>query len=331
MQNWTARLRALQPSRLTSLSTQGGLFVILVALWLVFGSIADGFRGSFNEFTLGRDIAIFSVIGLAQMVVLATGGMNLAVGAIGGISAITAGWLMQSVGFSTIPAIVVGLIVGTFLGGFNGWLVVRTGMSSFIVTLAMASVDTGALTIITQSQSYDSLNNDFLTFGQSSVLNISPLVFIMLAITVALFFLFRNTELGRWLLAVGANPRAAELSGVPVKRTILIAHALSGLLAATAGIMLAARLSSAVQSIGSDWTLPSFLAPVLGGTILSGGVVSPFGTLLGGVLVQSITNGLQLLQVNSFWVQLFEGVVLLLAVSVDRLRAVVSERQAVLR
>jgi ribose transport system permease protein len=327
----SVRLPGLPPGALSRLSTQGGLFIILIVLWSVFGAIDQGFLGSFNTFTLGRDVAIFTVIGLAQMVVLSTGGMNLAVGAIGGVSAITLGWLMQSVGLATIPAIGIALVAGTLLGWLNGWIVVRTGMSSFIVTLAMASVDTGALTIITQAQSYDTLNDDFLSFGQSSYFNVSPLVFIMIAITIALFFMFRNSELGRWLLAVGANARAAELSGVPVKRTIQIAHALSGLLAGAAGVMLTARLSSAVQTIGTDWTLPSFLAPVLGGTILSGGVVSPFGTLLGGILVQSITNGLQLLQVNSFWVQLFEGVVLLLAVGVDRLRAVLSERQAVLR
>ena len=331
MQVWITRLRTLQPGTLTRLSTQGGLLVIVVVLFAVFGAMAQGFLGSFNQFALSRDVAIFTVIGLAQMVVLSTGGMNLAVGAIGGVAAIFAGWLMQSFACPTLLAVAAALAVGTLLGWFNGWLVVRTGMSSFIVTLAMASVDTGALTIISQDQSYNSLNDDFLSFGQSSFLNLSPLVFIMLGIVIALFFLFRNSELGRWLLAVGASPRAAELTGVPVKRTIQIAHALSGLLAASGGIMLAARLSSAVQSIGTDWTLPSFLAPVLGGTILSGGVVSPFGTLLGGILVQSISNGLELLQVNSFWVQLFEGVVLLLAVSVDRLRAVLSERRAVLR
>jgi ribose transport system permease protein len=131
------------------------------------------------------------------------------------------------------------------------------------------------------------------------------------------------------MLAVGANRRAAELSGIPVGRTLQTGHALSGLLAGLVGVLSVARLASALPSIGSDWVLPSFLAPVLGGTLLSGGVVSVAGTLLGGVLVESITNGLNLLQVNSFWVLFFQGIVLLLAVFIDRLRTVVAKREGV--
>jgi ribose transport system permease protein len=333
MSAWRRRLLAgLPPARaprlatIVRLSTQGGLLLVDVALWVFFGVVAQGFLSGFNLFALGRDIAIFTVIGLAQMVVLSMGAMNLAVGAIGGVVAIFAGWLMQAVGLPARLGVLLAVALGTSMGWFNGWLVVRTGMSSFIVTLAMASVYTGLMIIITQAQAFSSLPIGFTAFGQGSVAGLSPLVILMLVVVVALVVIYRNTELGRWMLTVGANRRAAELSGVPVERTIQIGHALSGLLAAVAGIMLTARLASAVPSIGTDWVLPSFLAPVLGGTLLSGGVVSVVGTLLGGVLVVSITNGLDLMQVNSFWVQFFQGIVLLVAVGIDRLRTVVAER-----
>jgi ribose transport system permease protein len=320
--------RALRFTTIVRLSTQGGLLLVVAALWVLFGVVAPGFLSGFNRFALGRDIAIFTVIGFAQMVVLSMGAMNLAVGAIGGGVAIFGGWLMQVVGLPTPLAAVLALLLGAAMGWFDGWLVVRTGMSSFIVTLAMASVYTGLMIIITQAQAFSTLPLDFLNVGQGSVASLSPLVILTLIIMVGLFLLYRNTELGRWMLAVGASPRTAELSGIPVWRTIQIGHALSGLLAGIAGLMLTARLASAVPSIGTDWVLPSFLAPVLGGTLLSGGVVSSIGTLLGGVLVVSIANGLQLMQVNNFWVQFFQGIVLLIAVGIDRVRTVVAERGA---
>jgi ribose transport system permease protein len=320
--------RALRFTTIVRLSTQGGLLLVVAALWVLFGAVAPGFLSSFNRFALGRDIAIFTVIGFAQMVVLSMGAMNLAVGAIGGGVAIFGGWLMQVVGLPAPLAVVLALLLGAAMGWFDGWLVVRTGMSSFIVTLAMASVYTGLMIIITQAQAFSNLPLDFLNFGQGSVASLSPLVILTLIVMVGLFLLYRNTELGRWMLAVGASPRTAELSGIPVWRTLQIGHALSGLLAGIAGLMLTARLASAVPSIGTDWVLPSFLAPVLGGTLLSGGVVSSIGTLLGGVLVVSISNGLQLMQVNSFWVQFFQGIVLLIAVGIDRVRTVVAERGA---
>jgi ribose transport system permease protein len=320
--------RALRFTTIVRLSTQGGLLLVVAALWVLFGAVAPGFLSSFNRFALGRDIAIFTVIGFAQMVVLSMGAMNLAVGAIGGGVAIFGGWLMQVVGLPAPLAVVLALLLGAAMGWFDGWLVVRTGMSSFIVTLAMASVYTGLMIIITQAQAFSNLPLDFLNFGQGSVASLSPLVILTLIVMVGLVLLYRNTELGRWMLAVGASPRTAELSGIPVWRTLQIGHALSGLLAGIAGLMLTARLASAVPSIGTDWVLPSFLAPVLGGTLLSGGVVSSIGTLLGGVLVVSISNGLQLMQVNSFWVQFFQGIVLLIAVGIDRVRTIVAERGA---
>src|SRR5690606_12698830 len=132
-------------------------------------------------------------------------------------------------------------------------------------------------------------------------------------------------------LATGANPKAAELSGVPVRRIVVLAHVLSGLLAAAAGLMVSTRNGAALTSlagqIGQDWLLPAFLAPVLGGTLLSGGAVSVAGTVLGALLVNTLNTGLRMLAVGDFWIELFLGLILLAAVMLDRARSVWAERR----
>jgi len=165
-------------------------------------------------------------------------------------------------------------------------------------------------------------------FGRASIGNVSPLVFVLLVAAVALFFLYRNTTLGRQMLASGANPRAARLSGVPVDRVILITHMLSGLLAGLAGLMMASRLASAIPLIGQDWVLPSFAAAAIGGTLLTGGIVSVVGTVLGGILVETVRSGLTLMSAASYWVGILTGVVLLAAILLDRARAAFVLNQA---
>ncbi|MBL8592451.1 MAG: ABC transporter permease, partial [Devosia sp.] len=143
-----------------------------------------------------------------------------------------------------------------------------------------------------------------------------------------LYLLFKHSTLGRQILAVGANPRAAEMSGIPVDRTIVFVHALSGALAAAAALMLTSRLAAAMPAVaGDDWLLPSFLAPVIGGTALSGGIVSVVGTILGALLVSTIRSGLLVLEIGNFWLPLFLGAFLLAAILIERGRAAYVARE----
>ncbi len=308
-----------------------GLFVVILAFWVAFVILANGFLTGITIFGLSRSIAVTTIIGLAQMVVLGLGQMNLAVGAIGGMVAVFTGWLMQEWGFPIWAAVACGLALATLTGWLNGWLVTRTGINSFIVTLGMSSVLTGLVFILTKAEAYRDLPKPFVKFGKErwfefGWLQLSPLFPIALGATAALFLLYRGTVIGRRMLATGANERAARLSGVPVASVVQVTHALSGLLAGMAGIMLVSRLGSALPSIGDDWLLPSFAAPIVGGTLLSGGSVSVVGNLLGAVLIASVSVGLTLMNVPSFWIQLFVGLVLLLAVLLDRARTVAITR-----
>lgn len=311
-----------------------GLASIVLTSWLIFAVLTEGFTSQFNIYSVGRLVSILIVVGLSQMVVIGVAGMNLAVGAMGGVVAMFLGWLMEQWGIPWPLAIVLAVGFGGLLGAVNGILIVKTGISGFVITLGTAGVFSGAMYILTKVEAFRNLPQGFLDFGQVKIFGfISPLVLMMLAVVVLLFIGYRSTTFGRQMLAVGANARAARVSGVPVERIVVLAHVLSGALAGLAGIMLVLRIGSAIPSIGTagggDWLLPSFAAPAIGGTLLAGGSVSVVGTFFGGLLLGSIENGLTLLNTPGFWVQFSTGLVLLIAVILDRARTVAVERSRI--
>ena len=303
-----------------------GLAVAILLIATVLGFVTVGFASKFNIYALSRTIAVDIVLGFAMMVVLVTGGLNLAVGAIGVASAMAGGWLLQELGLPIAIGIPLALCFGAVLGGINGLIVVVTRLHSFVVTLATMSIFFGLMVLLSEAQAFNELPAPLVGFGRLRVAGwVSPLLIVALVVGLLLVYLYRFTATGRAILAAGANPRAAQLSGLPVGRLFVLCHAMSGALAALVGIMLTIRNGAALPSmagqLGADWLLPAFLAPVLGGTLLTGGVVSVVGTALGAVLVDVLTNGLYMLRVGEFWIQSFLGLVLLGAVLLDRLRA----------
>ena len=240
-------------------------------------------------------------------------------------TAMFGGWLMQGAGLHWAPAVAGGLALGAALGALNGIVIVRTGLHSFIITLATMSIIFGAMIFITQAQSYREISPAVASYGGLRFWGVVPAVLLVsVAVGVGLWVMYAYTALGRQILAAGANPAAAGLSGIRVERTIVWSHALSGALAGLAGFMLVSRTGAAIPSmagqLGQDWLLPAFLAPVLGGTLLTGGKVSVLGTLLGGFLVTMLTAGLLLMQIGAFWIQTFLGLLLLVAVLMDLAR-----------
>jgi ribose transport system permease protein len=316
------------PRRLGALAGSGevGLALLVLLFAAAFAALTPGFASPFNLYALSRAFAINAVIGLAMMVVIVTGGLNLALGAIGVSAVMLGGWLMQEAGAPAPAGIAGALLLGALLGLANGLLVVRMGVHSFVVTLATMSLYFVAMLVLTRAEAFSGLPPGFTGFGRLRHFGwVSALVPVALGTALLLALLFRLTALGREILAAGANARAAALSGVAVGRAIVVAHALSGALAGLAGVMLAMRNSAAIPGmagqLGADWLLPAFLAPVLGGTPLTGGAVSVSGTVLGALLVTLLSNGLLQLRVGEFWVQAFLGLILLAAVALDRLRA----------
>lgn len=316
----------LSPVARALLSNEFGLIVLVLVFAWIFTGISPAFMSKFSVYALGRTAAIDIMIGFSMMVVIITGGLNLSVGAIGVCAAMTAGWLMQAFGLPWIPAIFGGIAMGAALGAVNGLLIVRTGLHSFIITLATMSIFYGVMIFLTQAESFREIDAAFAGFGRLKLAEgyLSPLLVVSVVVAVLLVALFRFTALGREMLAAGANPRAAELSGIRVDRMIAYCHVLSGALAAVAGVMLVARNGAAIPSmagdVGQNWLLPAFLGPVLGGTLLTGGRISVLGTLLGALLVTLLNSGLLLMQVGAFWIQTYLGLLLLAAVLMDMAR-----------
>ncbi|MEP3277192.1 MAG: ABC transporter permease [Stappiaceae bacterium] len=317
--------RRFDPVKRFLLSNEFGLIVLIVVFAIIFSTVSPMFLSKFSLYALGRTAAVNIVIGFSMMIVIVTGGLNLAVGAIGVCAAMAGGWLMQAVGLHWIPALFGGLAIGGLLGAINGVVIVRSGLHSFVITLATMSIMFGIMIFLTQAESYREISPAFTAFGRMKLWGVvPPMLLVTIGIGILLWVLFAYGSLGRQILAAGASPSAAELSGIHVDRMIVWCHALSGILAGVAGFMLVSRTGAAIPSmagqLGQDWLLPAFLAPVLGGTLLTGGRVSVLGTLLGGFLVTMLTSGLLLMQVGAFWMQTYLGLLLLLAVLLDLAR-----------
>ena len=309
------------------LGQQTGLVIILVLLGALFTVKSPGFLSSFNLFVLGRSLAIDIVIGFSQMVVLATGGMNLSVGSIGVCVVMMGGYLMQGAGLPISIACALALILGGALGWLNGFTIAKSGLNSFVVTLASPNLFSGAMLILTKATPLNALPRSVGGFGQMRIGGgwVSPMLVVAMGIGLTLIVFYRYSVIGRQSLATGANQRAAEMSGVPVGRRIIGAHVLSGVLAGVAGLLTVARVGAAMPAVGGqDWLLPSFLGPVLGGAALAGGFVSVVGTTLGAALVTTIRSGLLVMGIGNFWLDLFLGLFLLAALLLQRYRRSVS-------
>ncbi len=310
------RLAAAGPS-----GAAAGTLFLAIALSLTTRSFATS--ENFRVVALGAAVTI--TVGLAQMVVIAAGGMNLAVGATGGLVAVVCGSLMNSFAVPPGLAVAAGLAAGAGSGALIGAIIVRGGFSPFIVTLAAGSILTGIALGVTQSVPYYNLPDAFQAFGTARLAGVPAIFLTAIALAVCLGLVFRYTAFGRQILAFGANPRAAALSGVPLGPLQVAVYALSGLLAAAAAVLLVARLGDGDPAVGRDWLLASFAAPIIGGTRLAGGYVSVLGTVLGALLLAVVVNGLVHWNANVFFVQLISGGIILAAGGIERVREMSGE------
>lgn len=318
-----------QPFKIAVLLRAQWLSLVLVTVVgsIVFATLSAKYQSSDNWYGLLQEAATIAVIGFAQMVVLAVGELSLAVGGIGGLVTVVVGGSIDSLGLPLELALLFALAVGAACGWLNGLITTRTRVSGFIVTLATGGAFTGVTLGITHSVPYTPIPSALNHFGTGRIGFFPYLALVPIVVGLALAVLLNLRPTGRNMLAVGGNREAAELSGILSNRTVIWAHTLSGLLAAIAAIMFVGQLHSALPATGSDWLIESFAAPIIGGAALNGGEAAVMGTIWAAIVLSMIDNGLVLVNVNQYWVQFLEGLLILIAVGFGRLRAARQHRR----
>src|SRR5262245_35040524 len=294
----------------------GGLIVLLI----LFGALtlgSDEFLTGDNLANLARQVAVFGIIAVGQLLIILTAGIDLSVGSVLGLTGcVTAELLVHGV---SIPiAILAGFGVGIAIGLFNGSLVAYGKMPPFIVTLGMLGIARGIVLVMTDASTIQPLPDAFGDIANGDFIGVPNLLWIFLAVVVITSFVLRRTVFGRYIYAIGSTPESARLSGVPVTRVLVAVYAIAGLLAAVGGVLFMSRLNAGIPTAGTGYELNAIAACVIGGASLFGAKGGAFGAAAGALIVATLNNGGNLLAVNAFYLQLLIGALILAAVAFDQ-------------
>ena len=319
---------AVKNSKINLSILQPLMALLLMIIAMTF--LSDNFATSENLFNVTRQISVNLCISVGMTLVILTGGIDLSVGSILAFSGAIAGGLLKNgiqlegldlyVGFTVLGAILAALLAGGLLGWFNGWMITRFKVPPFVATLAMLTMARGFTMLYTNGFPITGLGDPFTYLGTGWFLGIPMPVWISILVIVVFSVLVKKTKLGRYIYAIGGNERAALLSGIKVKKIKMIVYLLAGVLSGVGGLLVTARLDSAQPNAGAGYELDSIAAVVIGGTSLSGGKGSVMGTVIGALIIGVLNNGLVLLNVSPFWQQVVKGLVILLAVVIDRVQ-----------
>jgi erythritol transport system permease protein len=311
-------------------------FFVLVALLILFSSMAPSFLTANNLAILSKHVAISAILAIGMTFVVLTGGIDLSVGSVAGFGGMVAGYLLtQGIvlrGIIHYPPVLLVLALTLcaciMVGLLNGWLVAKAGVAPFIATLGTLYIARGAALLLSNGKTFPNLagfavrdNTGFPRLSQQAFLGLPMPVWIMLALFVIASIIATRTPLGRHIYAVGGNERAARLAGIRVPRVKLFTYVASSLCAALVGLIIASQLEASHPATGESFELNAIAAVVLGGTSLMGGRGSILGSLIGAFVIGVLSDGLVMLGVSEFWQMVIKGAVIVLAVAVDQMQS----------
>lgn len=296
---------------------EGVLFLIMLAAALFLASRTDKFLTVDNLLQQGRFMTEVGLIAIPMTYIIITGGIDLSVGSILGLTAIVLGWTWQELGFPLELAIITGIASGTAAGLVNGLFIVRVGVPPLMMTLATLALYRGLAEGISQAKSARGYPEWFFQLGQGETLGIPTQLWLLLIAVIVFAAALARTRLGRALYAIGNNETGARFSGLRVNRTLLLIYAFSGLMSAIAGTIFVSRVSTTRSDMGMGIELDVIAAVVLGGTSIFGGSGSIAGTIIGVALIQLLKNGLALTGVTSDATIIVIGSVLIFAILVN--------------
>jgi erythritol transport system permease protein len=314
---------------------KGRTFIALIILLIVFSLLSPNFFTAESLILIAKHVALYAIMGIGMTAVIISGGIDLSVGSVVGLSAMIAGGLIYqglvlkmfgvTIYFNIYIVMIITVIIGTSVGAINGILVSRFKVAPFIATLGAMYIARGFALIRSDGETFPNLigkpelgNTGFPFLGAGTFLAIPISIWIMIALGLLATYIFKKTPLGWHIFAVGGNNKAAALSGVRVNKIILFVYMFSGFCAALVGLIVSSQLVAAHPATGETWEMNAIAAAVLGGTSMAGGIGTIGGTLVGAFVIGVLNDGMIMLGVSEFWQMVIKGLVIIIAVIVDQ-------------
>jgi len=298
---------------------QYGLLIVFGIICLIISLITPQFLTVSNLTIIVTQVSINALLAFGVTFVIITGGIDLSLGSIVAVSGVTSAMLAHPDSYPVLIPILMGLLAGLLMGAFNGFIITKSKIAPFIVTLGTMTIGRGLALILSDGRPVSNLSDSFNYLGSGTVLGIPVLILIFILVFVLCSIILSKTILGRYIYAIGGNEQAARASGINIDRVKLSVYSISGLLAGLAGILLASRITTGQPNAGAGFELDAIAAVVIGGTSTAGGRGTMAGTLIGVLLIGVINNGLDLLNVTSYYQQVVMGIIIIGAVVLDSL------------
>ena len=288
-------------------------FIVLFILLSIF---TESFFNISNIVNVLRQASITAILGFGMTLVIISGGIDLSVGSIFAFSAVVMASIVKE--GKVFLGIILGLLIGAIMGLFNGIVISKGKIQPFIVTLATMAIGRSLTLAYTQGIPISLFPNSFRFIGRGDILGIPVPVIIMFGVFFLVLYILKKTKLGLYIYSIGGNEEATRLSGINVDRYKIIVYTISGIFAAVSAMILTARLNSAQPTFGQGYELDAIATVVLGGASLSGGSGGVLGTLFGALLLGTINNGMNLMNISPFYQDLVKGAIILLAVLLEK-------------
>lgn len=296
---------------------QYGIIIGFVLISAIISFISPQFLTLSNWTIIFTQVSINALLAFGVTFVIITGGIDLSLGSVVAVAGVFAASMAHPNDFPLIIPIACGLLAGLIIGAFNGFVVTKTKIAPFIVTLGTMTIARGLALIYSKGRPISNLSNSFEFIGGGALFGVPFPIIILAVVFIICSIILKKTILGRYIFAIGGNEQAARASGININKIKMTVYMISGLLAGLAGILLTARVTTGQPNTGAGFELDAIAAAVIGGTSTKGGIGSIGGTLIGALLIGVINNGLDLMNVTSYYQQVVMGIIIIGAVVLD--------------
>jgi ribose/xylose/arabinose/galactoside ABC-type transport system permease subunit len=296
---------------------QYGLLIAFVGICLILSLTTPRFFTVQNLMIIVTQVSINALLAFGVTFIIITGGIDLSIGSMVAVTGVAAASFAHPDTYPVVVPVLIGLLAGLLFGAFNGFVITRSHVPPFIVTLGTMTIGRGLALILSKGRPVSNLSDSFNFIGGGKILGVPTLIIVLIVAFIGCSVLLKKTVIGRYMYAVGGNEQAARASGIPISKVKMIVYTLGGLLAALAGILLTSRITTGQPNAGQGFELDAIAAAIIGGTSTSGGTGTMTGTLLGALLIGVISNGLDLLNVTSYYQEVVMGAIIIGAVVLD--------------